>query len=73
MNATIAFNGLVSKNDAINLMQNADLTEKSRTLYSIKIYYHIQKVGTEILTFGDNGIEKKKNITVIRLLFFKKM
>ena len=32
---------LISKNEAINLMQNADLFEKSRALKSIKIYYHI--------------------------------
>ena len=32
---------LISKNEAINLMQNADLTEKSGTIESIKIYYHI--------------------------------
>ena len=32
---------LISKNEAINLMQNADLTEKSRTLSNIKIYYPI--------------------------------
>ena len=32
---------LISKNEAINLMQNADLTEKSETLSSIQIYYHI--------------------------------
>ena len=31
----------ISKNEAINLMQNADLTEKSETLENIKIYYHI--------------------------------
>ena len=30
-----------SKNEAINLMQRIDLTEKSRTLQSMKIYYHI--------------------------------
>ena len=29
------------KNEAINLMHNADLTEKSRTLENIKTYYHI--------------------------------
>ena len=28
---------LISKNEAINLMQNADMTEKSGTL---KVYYH---------------------------------
>ena len=27
---------LISKNEAINLMENADLTEKNRTLQSIK-------------------------------------
>ena len=32
---------LISKNEAINLMQNADLTEKSGTIESIKIYYDI--------------------------------
>ena len=32
---------LISKNEAINLMQNADLTEKSGTFSRIKIYYHI--------------------------------
>ena len=31
----------INKNEAINLMQNADLTEKSRTLSNIKIYYPI--------------------------------
>ena len=35
---------LIRKNEAINLMQNADLTEKSGTLSSIKIYYHIKKL-----------------------------
>ena len=33
----------ISKNEAINLMQNADLTKKSRTFQSIKTYYDIQK------------------------------
>ena len=32
---------LIDKNEAIKLMQNADLTEKSRILKSIKICYHI--------------------------------
>ena len=32
---------LIRKNEAINVMQNADLTKKSRRLQSIKIYYHI--------------------------------
>ena len=32
---------IISTNKPINLMQNADLTEKSRTLKNIKIYYDI--------------------------------
>ena len=32
---------LISKKEAINLMQNADLTEKSRTLQNLKTYCHI--------------------------------
>ena len=32
---------LIDKNEDIKLMQNADLTEKSRILKSIKICYHI--------------------------------
>ena len=32
---------LISKNEAINLMQNADLTEKSGTYKTWKVYYHI--------------------------------
>ena len=31
----------ISKSEAINLMQNIDLTEKGRTLRNMKIYYHI--------------------------------
>ena len=30
----------ISKTEAINLMQNTDLTKKSGTSYIIKIYYH---------------------------------
>ena len=31
----------ISKNEAIDLMQNIDLTEKSRTSKNIKIYYQL--------------------------------
>ena len=31
----------ISKSEAINVMQNIDLTEKGRTLLDIKISYHI--------------------------------
>ena len=43
----------ISKNEAINLMENAYLMAKSRTLKSIKI-------GKEFLTFGDIEIEENK-------------
>ena len=41
----------ISTNEAINLMENAYLMEKSRTLKNIKM-------GKEFLTFGDIEIEK---------------
>ena len=31
----------ISKNEVIKLMQNADLTEKSKTLQNTKNYYHV--------------------------------
>ena len=31
---------LIRKNEAINLMQDSDLSEKSGTFSDIKIYYH---------------------------------
>ena len=60
---------LISKNEAINLMQNADLTEKSGILSNIKDLLSHVKVCKEILTFGDIEIEKI-NFTAIRLLLF---
>ena len=35
------FISIISINEAINLTQNADVTENSKTLQSIKICYHI--------------------------------
>ena len=57
---------LISKNEAIKLIQNADLTEKR--LSNIKKLLSYVKMDKEILTFRDTEIEKKK-ITAIRLLF----
>ena len=56
----------IDKSEAINLMLNIDLTEKTRILYDI--LWHI-KIGKEILTFGDIEIEKII-FTVIKVLFF---
>ena len=50
----------ISKNEAINLIQNADLTEKSGSLQNIKKLFSYIKMGKEVLTFGDIEIEKNK-------------
>ena len=51
---------LISKYEAIKLMQNADLTGKSETLeYKESLLSYI-KIGKEIVTFGDTEIEKNK-------------
>ena len=34
---------LISKNEAIKLRQNADLTKKSGILQTVKIYFYIKK------------------------------
>ena len=49
---------LISKNKAIKLMQNNDLTKKSRALLNKKLLSNI-KMGKEVLTFGDIEIGKK--------------
>ena len=50
---------LINKNEVVHIMQNADLTEKSRILWNIKNLLSSIKIGKEILTFGDIEIEKK--------------
>ena len=50
---------LISKNEAINLMQNADLAKKKRNIKHKNLLSHI-KMGKEILTFGGIEIEKNK-------------
>ena len=54
----------ISKSEAINLMQNVDLTEESRI--ENKIYYHI-KMDTEMLIFGDIEIEKDRYLENISM------
>ena len=49
---------LISKIEAINLMQNAYLTEKSGTLLNLKNLFSYIKLGKEILTFDIIEIEK---------------
>ena len=51
---------LISENEAIKLIQNADLTKKSATLENIKNLFSYRKMGKEILAFGDTEIEKSK-------------
>ena len=59
---------LISKSEAKNLMQNADITEKSNIIKHKNLLSSI-KMDKEILMFGDFEIETK-NFTAIRLLFF---
>ena len=60
---------LISKNEAINLLQNAHLTKKSGALSSINNLISYIKICNEIiLMLGNIEIEKKK--TIIRLLYF---
>ena len=47
---------LISKNESINLMQIADLTEKIEH-YKLKVYIKMEKA---IIKFGDIEIEKQK-------------
>ena len=51
---------LISKNNAINLMENADLTEKKRNIININNLVSYIKMGKEILTFGNTEIGKNK-------------
>ena len=50
----------ISKNEAINLMQNAELTEKRQNIMKQKSLKSHIKVSTEILTFDDVEIKKYK-------------
>ena len=50
---------LISKNEAINLMENADLNKKKGNVLNIKNLFSYTKMGKEILTFDDIEIEKK--------------
>ena len=48
----------ISKRKAINLMRNADLTEKSRNIIKHKNLFSRIKIAEEILTFDNIEIEK---------------
>ena len=61
----------ISKNKAINLMQNTNLTEKKWNIIKHKDSFSYKKRGEEILTFGDIEIEKT-NFTATKTLFFKR-
>ena len=49
---------LISKNEDINLVQNADLTKKNRISKNTKNLFPYIKMGKEILTFSNIEIEK---------------
>ena len=60
---------LISKNEVINLMQNAELTDKKRIIVKHKSLLLHLKMSKEILIFGNIEIQKN-NFTKISLLFF---
>ena len=49
---------LISKKEAINLIQNAALTEHTETLQKINSSFSYIRMGKEVLTFGNIKIEK---------------
>ena len=51
---------LISKNEAINLIQNVDLTEKNQIIIKHKNLLSHIKTGKEILTFDNIEIERNK-------------
>ena len=61
-----------SKIQAINLMQNFNLTEKSGTLKNIKIYYYIQKWVKKFYRLVILKL-KKMNFAAIKVLLFQKI
>ena len=50
----------ISKNEAIDLMQNADLIKKSGALENISNLFSYIKMSKEILTFGNTEIKENK-------------
>ena len=60
------FISLTSKNEAINLMHNADLTKKQNIIKHKKLLSHV-KMGNEILTIGDSKL-KTINFNTIKVL-----
>ena len=60
----------IIKNEAISLMRNGDLTEKS-TLWNMKNLLSYFKMAKEILMFGDNEIERSKFFHGEIPIFFK--
>ena len=49
---------LISKNETINLLQNADLTYKLKNIH--KYFETIYKNGKTVIKFGDIEIQKRK-------------
>ena len=51
---------LISKNETINVKLNANLIEKSRTLWNVKNLFSYIKMAKEILTFGNIETDNNK-------------
>ena len=61
----------VSKNEAVNFLQNADLTEKRGTLQNINNLFSYIKMDKDILMFGNIEIEKNKFYNPKTPIFFE--
>ena len=59
----------ISINEVINLIQNADLTEKKRDIIKYKNLLSLIKMVKEILTIGEIEIEKI-NFAAIKVSFY---
>ena len=51
---------IISKYEAVDILQNPDFGDKSRTLSNIIFVYHVSNVSKKIVKFGDTEVEKLK-------------
>ena len=60
----------ISKCEAVNVLQKADLNEKRRTLQNIINLFSNIKIGKYIITFGNIEVEKSKFYRFRSRIFF---
>ena len=52
------YNHGITKSEAVNLLKNADLSEKSGSLKNTIFLYYTYKMNTEIIAFGSTKTEE---------------